>query len=164
MNHIAVERNRRRLMNDHLDSLRSLMPPSYIHKGDQASIIGGAIDFVKELEQFVQSLEAQKRMREIDAASSTGISPTQYSTSQQQCDILVEEGGTCEEERTVMNKSEATEIEVAAVQNHVNFEGKESENSWAVVESYRCIGGPWAYGFAPKHHFFSSHSSLLLQS
>lgn len=27
--HIAVERNRRRLMNDHLHSLRSLMPPSY---------------------------------------------------------------------------------------------------------------------------------------
>ncbi|KAF9669141.1 hypothetical protein SADUNF_Sadunf14G0077200 [Salix dunnii] len=124
MNHIAVERNRRRLMNDHLNSLRSLMPPSYIQKGDQASIIGGAIDFVKELEQFVQSLEEQKRMREIDAASSTGISPTQYSTSQQQGDILVAEGGTCEEERTVMNKSEATEIEVAAVQNHVNLKIK----------------------------------------
>jgi hypothetical protein len=32
MNHIAVERNRRRLMNDHLNSLRSLMTPSYIQK------------------------------------------------------------------------------------------------------------------------------------
>ncbi|MCL7041308.1 hypothetical protein MKW94_014783, partial [Papaver nudicaule] len=31
--------------------------------GDQASIIGGAIDFVKELEQLLQSLEAKKRMR-----------------------------------------------------------------------------------------------------
>ena len=79
---------------------------------------------MKELEQFVQSLEAQQRMREIDAASSTGISPTHYSTSQQQCDLLVEEGGNCEEERTVVNKSEATEIEVAAVQNHVNLKIK----------------------------------------
>lgn len=30
-------------------------------QGDQASIVGGAIDFVKELEQLLQSLETQKR-------------------------------------------------------------------------------------------------------
>ncbi|OMO73035.1 hypothetical protein COLO4_27302 [Corchorus olitorius] len=59
MTHIAVERNRRRQMNDYLAVLRSMMPPSY---GDQASIIGGAINFVKELEQLLQSLEAKKRM------------------------------------------------------------------------------------------------------
>ncbi|RVW37712.1 Transcription factor bHLH70 [Vitis vinifera] len=63
MTHIAVERNRRRQMNDHLNALRSLMPTSYIQRGDQASIIGGAIDFVKELEQLLESLQAQKRMR-----------------------------------------------------------------------------------------------------
>lgn len=32
MTHIAVERNRRRQMNDHLNVLRSLMPPSYIQR------------------------------------------------------------------------------------------------------------------------------------
>lgn len=32
MTHIAVERNRRRLMNDHLTALRSLMPSSYIQR------------------------------------------------------------------------------------------------------------------------------------
>lgn len=32
MTHIAVERNRRRLMNDHLTSLRSLMPPSFVQR------------------------------------------------------------------------------------------------------------------------------------
>ena len=32
MNHIAVERKRRRLMNDHLNSLRSFMPPSYVQR------------------------------------------------------------------------------------------------------------------------------------
>ncbi|XP_043708109.1 transcription factor bHLH57-like isoform X2 [Telopea speciosissima] len=62
MNHIAVERNRRRQMNDHLNALRSLMPASFIQRDDQASIIGGATDFVKELEQVLQSLEAQKRL------------------------------------------------------------------------------------------------------
>ncbi|KAI0500789.1 hypothetical protein KFK09_019006 [Dendrobium nobile] len=61
MTHIAVERNRRRQMNEHLAMLRSLMPESYIQRGDQASIVGGAIDFVKELEHLLQSLEAQKR-------------------------------------------------------------------------------------------------------
>ncbi|KQK00838.1 transcription factor bHLH96 [Brachypodium distachyon] len=61
MTHIAVERNRRRQMNEYLVVLRSLMPDSYVQRGDQASIVGGAIDFVKELEQQLQSLEAQKR-------------------------------------------------------------------------------------------------------
>ncbi|KAI9111325.1 hypothetical protein K1719_017737 [Acacia pycnantha] len=63
MTHIAVEWNRRRQMNDHLSVLRTLMPPSYIQRGDQASIIRGAIDFVKELEQLLQTLEAQKYFR-----------------------------------------------------------------------------------------------------
>ncbi|TVU15975.1 hypothetical protein EJB05_39520, partial [Eragrostis curvula] len=61
MTHIAVERNRRRQMNEYLAALRSLMPESYVHRGDQASIVSGAIDCVKELEQQLQSLEAQKR-------------------------------------------------------------------------------------------------------
>ncbi|KAF8106967.1 hypothetical protein N665_0129s0036 [Sinapis alba] len=60
MTHIAVERNRRRQMNVYLNSLRSLIPSSYILRGDQASIVGGAIDFVKILEQQLQSLEAQR--------------------------------------------------------------------------------------------------------
>ncbi|KAB5573872.1 hypothetical protein DKX38_001066 [Salix brachista] len=60
MTHIAIERNRRKLMNEYLADLRSLMPESYVQRGDQASIVGGAIEFVKELEQLLQSLEAKK--------------------------------------------------------------------------------------------------------
>lgn len=60
MTHIAVERNRRKQMNEYLAILRSLMPESYVQRGDQASIVGGAIEFVKELEHLLQSLEAQK--------------------------------------------------------------------------------------------------------
>ncbi|XP_047045914.1 transcription factor FAMA-like isoform X1 [Lolium rigidum] len=63
MTHIAVERNRRRQMNDYLRVLRSLMPGSYVQRGDQASIIGGAIEFIRELEQLIQCLESQKRRR-----------------------------------------------------------------------------------------------------
>ncbi|KAK9275604.1 hypothetical protein L1049_022871 [Liquidambar formosana] len=60
LTHIVVERNRRKQMNEHLAVLRSLMPESYVQRGDQASIVGGAIEFVKELEHLLQSLEAQK--------------------------------------------------------------------------------------------------------
>ncbi|CAN6198298.1 unnamed protein product [Urochloa humidicola] len=60
-NHIAVERGRRRRVNEYLAALRALMPPSYSRRGDQTSIVGGAIDFVKELEHHLQSLQAQKR-------------------------------------------------------------------------------------------------------
>ncbi|KAI3756269.1 hypothetical protein L1987_56088 [Smallanthus sonchifolius] len=60
MTHIAVERNRRKQMNSYLAVMRSLLPESYIQRGDQASIIGSAIKFVKELEHLLQSLEAQK--------------------------------------------------------------------------------------------------------
>ncbi|KAK1361780.1 Transcription factor bHLH96 [Heracleum sosnowskyi] len=60
MTHIAVERNRRRQMNDYLSVLRSMMPPSYAQRGDQGSIVAGAINYVKELEQHLQYMESQK--------------------------------------------------------------------------------------------------------
>ncbi|BAF23991.1 transcription factor bHLH94 [Oryza sativa Japonica Group] len=63
MTHIAVERNRRKQMNEYLAVLRSLMPASYVQRGDQASIIGGAINYVKEMEQLLQSLEAHRHAR-----------------------------------------------------------------------------------------------------
>ncbi|XP_050230778.1 transcription factor bHLH96-like [Mercurialis annua] len=63
MTHIAVERNRRKQMNEYLAVLRSLMPSSYVQRGDQASIIGGAINFVKELEQLLQTMEVHKNTK-----------------------------------------------------------------------------------------------------
>ncbi|KAA8522044.1 hypothetical protein F0562_012642 [Nyssa sinensis] len=60
MTHITVERNRRKQMNEHLAVLRSLMPESFVQRGDQASIVGGAIEFVKVLEHLLQNLEAKK--------------------------------------------------------------------------------------------------------
>ncbi|KAJ6904138.1 hypothetical protein NC651_021319 [Populus alba x Populus x berolinensis] len=63
MSHIAVERNRRRQMNEHLKVLRSLTPCFYIKRGDQASIIGGAIEFIKELHQVLQALESKKQRK-----------------------------------------------------------------------------------------------------
>ncbi|KAF8101172.1 hypothetical protein N665_0209s0030 [Sinapis alba] len=70
MSHIAVERNRRRQMNEHLKSLRSLTPCFYIKRGDQASIIGGVIEFIKEMQQLVQVLESKKRRKTLNQPSS----------------------------------------------------------------------------------------------
>ncbi|KAM0950187.1 putative transcription factor bHLH family [Dioscorea sansibarensis] len=102
MTHIAVERNRRRLMNHHLASLRSLMPPSYVQRGDQASVVGGAIDLVKELEQLLLSLQSEKRLRE-EALESFFISPqyTSFST-----------GG---------DGAAGVDVEATVVQGHVNL-------------------------------------------
>ncbi|CAN6196261.1 unnamed protein product [Urochloa humidicola] len=74
MTHIAVERNRRKQMNEYLAVLRSLMPPAYAQRGDQASIVSGAINFVKELEQLLQSLEERRRsaQRPATGGSETG--------------------------------------------------------------------------------------------
>ncbi|XP_021291379.1 transcription factor FAMA isoform X1 [Herrania umbratica] len=84
MTHIAVERNRRKQMNEHLRVLRSLMPGSYVQRGDQASIIGGAIEFVRELEQLLQCLESQKRRRLYGEASSRPMGDTSMAIQQQQ--------------------------------------------------------------------------------
>ncbi|KAL6123970.1 hypothetical protein ACLB2K_076486 [Fragaria x ananassa] len=144
MTHIAVERNRRRQMNDHLNVLRSLMPPSYIQRGDQASIVGGAIDFVKELEQHLQSLEAQKRMRRAEGFTTTNVDPNNNNSmtssspssssamtmpsngmfmSLSQCRIgSTEEGNTRGDDGvTAQNKSEAAEVDVTVIQTHVNL-------------------------------------------
>ncbi|KAI4317753.1 hypothetical protein L6164_025598 [Bauhinia variegata] len=74
MSHIAVERNRRRQMNEHLKVLRSLTPCFYVKRGDQASIIGGVIEFIKELHQVLQALESKKRRKSL--SPSPGPSPT----------------------------------------------------------------------------------------
>ncbi|KAL3755649.1 hypothetical protein ACJRO7_002663 [Eucalyptus globulus] len=63
MSHITVERNRRKQMNEHLSVLRSLMPCFYVKRGDQASIIGGVVDYISELQQLLQSLEAKKQRK-----------------------------------------------------------------------------------------------------
>lgn len=89
MTHIKVERNRRKQMNDYLTVIRSMMPPSYVQRPDQASIIGGAINFVKELEKLTQSLEAHKQVNKVQSGTNSNCSSlfsdffsfSQYSTA-----------------------------------------------------------------------------------
>ncbi|KAM7253351.1 hypothetical protein ACFE04_025969 [Oxalis oulophora] len=121
MTHIAVERNRRKQMNEHLRVLRSLMPGSYVQRGDQASIIGGAIEFVRELEQLLQCLESQKRRRIFgEAAPSMGNiqqpnDQSPFLAIPQEDDQLIKvgtlEGGSLSEE-TAESKSCLADVEV----------------------------------------------------
>lgn len=114
MTHIAVERNRRRQMNDHLNVIKSLIPTSYIQRGDQASIIGGAIDFVKELEQLLESLEALRKERKGTESGCKG----------EQLEVGVASNGRIGEGVCAELKSEVAEIEVTMIQTHVNLKIK----------------------------------------
>ncbi|XWS22436.1 hypothetical protein CRYUN_Cryun29cG0034200 [Craigia yunnanensis] len=75
MFHIAAERNMRRQMNEHLKVLRSLTPCFYIKRGDQTSIIGGVIEFIKELHQLLQALEANKQRKSLSPSPGATPSP-----------------------------------------------------------------------------------------
>ncbi|XP_055816612.1 transcription factor bHLH96-like [Solanum dulcamara] len=122
MTHIAVERNRRRQMNDYLAVLRSLMPPSYAQRGDQASIVGGAINFVKELEQLLQFLEAHKQVtknqqRDIQYNSfSKFFTFPQYSIDNNHPLAAA----TSTEGSMTSSRSAAADIEVTMVESHAN--------------------------------------------
>ncbi|GJN33732.1 hypothetical protein PR202_gb22355 [Eleusine coracana subsp. coracana] len=132
MTHIAVERNRRKQMNEYLAALRCLMPPAYAQRGDQASIVGGAINFVKELEQLLQSLEAHKRSRHRPAdgdATAFGDFFTfpQYSMSavaapaSAPTDATVHDGVTAEPEEPGSKPSTVAEVEATMVESHANL-------------------------------------------
>ncbi|CAN7087709.1 unnamed protein product [Brassica oleracea var. botrytis] len=74
MTHIAVERNRRKQMNEYLAVLRSLMPPCYSQRGDQASIVGGAINYLKELQHQLQSMEPPVKITATEDTGATAAS------------------------------------------------------------------------------------------
>ncbi|KAL0461373.1 UNVERIFIED_CONTAM: Transcription factor [Sesamum latifolium] len=123
MTHIAVERNRRRQMNDYLAVLRSLMPPSYAQRGDQASIVGGAINFVKELEQLLQFLETHKSIdqQHQDVPSSDVLSNfftfPQYSTRPSSNASAAAAAADAVAER----RSGIADIEATMVESHANI-------------------------------------------
>nr|XP_010942629.1 transcription factor bHLH96 [Elaeis guineensis] len=129
MSHITVERNRRKQMNEYLAVLRSLMPPSYVQRGDQASIIGGAINYVKELEQLLQSLEAQKRLKQrSDAAPFADFFTFPQYSSSSSCSthstaITSAATATNNNIREAMaeNWPAVADIEVTMVESHANL-------------------------------------------
>lgn len=126
MTHIEVERNRRKQMNAHLDVLRSLIPQSYIQRGDQASIIGGAIDLVKELEQVLQSLQFQKIKREnvdrTDPKNCLSILPLHQSILPlHQCNSKCVVDTSSSQLRAAEDKFSIADIEVTLIETHCSL-------------------------------------------
>ncbi|KAK8642746.1 hypothetical protein V6N13_012079 [Hibiscus sabdariffa] len=130
MTHIAVERNRRKQMNEYLAAIRALMPPSYVQRGDQASIIGGAINFVKELEQLLQTMEAHKRTTQPPEEHNGNLSPfaefftfPQFSTrATSQCNNSPSSMAADQPMAAAAASAESVaDIEVTMVETHANL-------------------------------------------
>ncbi|KAK1406729.1 hypothetical protein QVD17_38337 [Tagetes erecta] len=122
MTHITVERNRRKQMNEYLAVIRSLMPSSYVQRGDQASIVGGAINFVKELEQQLQTLEVQKRTNINAYSSSPPTHPFGDFFTFPQYSLHRVGGGDSTTATTAKNRPPAmADIEVTLVESQANL-------------------------------------------
>uniref|UniRef100_A0A0D9X919 BHLH domain-containing protein n=1 Tax=Leersia perrieri TaxID=77586 RepID=A0A0D9X919_9ORYZ len=170
MTHIAVERNRRKQMNEYLAVLRSLMPPSYVQRGDQASIIGGAINYVKEMEQLLQSLEAQRHAR-ISAADSElpfagFFTFPQYSMSAAPTTTAAAaaavESGDGEEESSGSKQSAVADIEVTMVESHANLKVLTSRRR--PRQLLRMVAGIQAHRLAVLHLNVASAGHMALYS
>ncbi|KAI3434186.1 BHLH domain-containing protein [Psidium guajava] len=120
MTHIAVERNRRKQMNEYLAVLRSMMPPSYVQRGDQASIIAGAINFVKELEQHLQSLKSQKQPEQVNDPRSTSRSNGHFSSLFSDFFTFPQYSTRPDGSRGPETRPAAADVEVTLVDSHAN--------------------------------------------
>ncbi|KAG6399200.1 hypothetical protein SASPL_140676 [Salvia splendens] len=120
MTHIAVERNRRKQMNEHLAVLRSLMPESYVQRGDQASIVGGAIEFVKELEHIVQSLEA-KKYASLDKKNATNYENENQNNSPFGQFFAYPQFTQLSNKYTSQTTAAIADIEVTLIETHANI-------------------------------------------
>ncbi|CAI0454094.1 unnamed protein product [Linum tenue] len=120
MTHIAVERNRRKQMNEYLALLRSLMPSSYVQRGDQASIIGGAINFVKELEQLLQAMEAQKAANHHQQHAQNHYSTRNQTLQAQSPEESSGNGMAPDSLGGVAREAAVGEIEVTMAESHAN--------------------------------------------
>ncbi|CAK7354626.1 unnamed protein product [Dovyalis caffra] len=130
MTHINVERNRRKQMNDYLAAIRSMIPPSYVQRADQASIVGGAINFVKELEKLLQSLEAHKQIKKVPSATDSDLSSPfsdffsfpQYSTASSRNKHSNNSSSSTESILPDQKRSIAiADVEVTMIESHVNL-------------------------------------------
>lgn len=148
MTHIAVERNRRKQMNDYLAVLRSMMPPSYAQRGDQASIVGGAINYVKELEQLLQFLEARKQVKHDQQSNDTDDDHdstlfANFFTFPQYSTRPTSHKSSVAPEPMAEKQSTAADIEVTMVESHANIKilaKRQPKQLFKMVSGFQSIG------------------------
>ncbi|KAF5739491.1 hypothetical protein HS088_TW12G00697 [Tripterygium wilfordii] len=149
MTHIAVERNRRKQMNEYLSVLRSLMPESYVRRGDQASIIGGAINFVKELEQRIHLTDAHK---EIKAAKPADADDDTANKSQTFSEFFT---------FPQYSKSEVADVEVTMVETHANIKIRSKRRSKQLL---KLVSGLQALYLTVLHLNVTTAQQIVLYS
>ncbi|EOA34096.1 hypothetical protein CARUB_v10021596mg [Capsella rubella] len=113
MTHIAVERNRRKMMNEYLSVLRSLMPDSYVQRCDQASIVGGTINFIKQLEHRLHHSNANSKQNE-NGNISSATAP--FSDAFKLPQFTMETSSSVSE--NVVLENSLADIEVSLVESH----------------------------------------------
>ncbi|KAL9284632.1 Transcription factor bHLH99 [Arabidopsis thaliana] len=122
MNHIAVERNRRKQMNHFLSILKSMMPLSYSQPNDQASIIEGTISYLKKLEQRLQSLEAQLKATKLNQSPnifSDFFMFPQYSTATATATATASSSSSSHHHHKRLEV--VADVEVTMVERHANI-------------------------------------------
>lgn len=127
-------------------------------QSDQASIIGGAVNLVKELERLLLSLEAQKRVAQ-PADQSSPFSPfvdffnfPQYSSSSSVCSST--EGMT--EGRSAM-----ADIEVTLAENHANVKVLSKKRPQQLL---RIVYGLQSSHLTVLHLNVTTHDQMALYS
>lgn len=114
-------------------------------KGDQASIVGGAIEFVKELEHIVQSLEAQKHQQLTQPMdSSTTMTPSIPSTPFSQFFTYPQYvwSHNISNEYTTSTKASIADIEVTLIETHANIKilsKRSPKQPYRIVFSFQAV-------------------------
>jgi hypothetical protein len=104
-------------------------------QGDQASIVGGAINFVKELEQLLQSLEARRRSPQraayvVDPDDAGPFADFLTFPQYSMCAVIAapentghhrEGGAVAEQEASGSKPSAVADVEATMVESHANL-------------------------------------------
>jgi hypothetical protein len=99
-------------------------------QADQASIVGGAINFVKELEKLLQSLEAHKQIKKVISATGSDFSSPfsdfftfpQYSTASSRNKHSNNSSSSTESIFADQKRSIAiADVEVTMIESHANL-------------------------------------------
>jgi len=91
VNHVLAERRRREKLNERFIILRTLVP--FVTKMDKASILGDAIEYVKQLRRRIQDLEVRSKQMEAELKKSAEPRK-QLSTTSQEKIVRQRSGGT----------------------------------------------------------------------
>ncbi|ESQ29771.1 hypothetical protein EUTSA_v10023998mg [Eutrema salsugineum] len=154
MTHIAVERNRRKRMNEYLSVLRSLMPDSYVQRCDQASIVGGAINFIRELEHHLhlQNINAEPNGKPFSGSNISSATPFSDTFKLPQFSM-----GSSSVGRNVAN--DLADIEVSLVESHASLKIRTRRRPKVLPN---IVSGLQSLGFIILHLNVSTVSDFVL--